>query len=151
MLSCTSSYMEVVSVNCKSVSNCLFSFFIPCDIFLLISCSFSPPSGRYQAGVAAFNNSVYAAGGCDSWNCLNSVEVYDPITNAWRFATSMTTPRRGCGAEVFNGKLSYCTSSWPGRSFEWRTSFSLRDLMILKTCLFYHIKFLHAHSVELGV
>ena len=68
---------------------------------LLISSIFT---GRYQAGVAAFNNGVYAAGGCDSWNCLNSVEVYNPITNSWTFVAPMTTPRRGCGAEMFKGE-----------------------------------------------
>ena len=60
-------------------------------------------SGRYQAGVAAANGLVYAIGGCDSWNCLNSVEIYDPEINSWKFAPPMTTLRRGCGAAFFNG------------------------------------------------
>lgn len=60
--------------------------------------------GRYQAGVAALNGKVYAVGGCDSWNCLNSVEAYDPETNIWRFVAPINTPRRGCGAHVFKGK-----------------------------------------------
>ena len=36
---------------------------------------------RNQAGVCSFNNHIYVAGGTDSWNCLSSVEVYDPKTD----------------------------------------------------------------------
>ncbi|XP_076058163.1 influenza virus NS1A-binding protein-like [Oratosquilla oratoria] len=61
--------------------------------------------GRYQAGVAALDGKVYAVGGCDSWNCLNTVESYDPHTNIWKFAAPLATQRRGCGAAVLNGKL----------------------------------------------
>jgi len=67
--------------------------------------------GRYQAGVAALDGMVYAVGGCDSWNCLNTVEALDTnenvdtSENAWRFITPMATPRRGCGAAIFKGKL----------------------------------------------
>lgn len=61
--------------------------------------------GRYQAGVAAYNNMVYAIGGCDAWNCLNSVEVYDPSKNSWAIAKPIITARRGCGVAVFNNKL----------------------------------------------
>lgn len=58
--------------------------------------------------MASLEDQVYAVGGCDSWNCLNSVEVYDPKLDAWRFTTPMTTPRRGCGAEVFKGEVDKC-------------------------------------------
>ncbi|KAF2892512.1 hypothetical protein ILUMI_13656 [Ignelater luminosus] len=61
--------------------------------------------GRYQAGVIAYNNMVYAIGGCDAWNCLNSVEVYDPVTNVWNVSKPIITARRGCGVTVFNKKL----------------------------------------------
>ena len=46
---------------------------------------------------------VFAVGGCDAWNCLNSVEVYDPSTDAWSYSKNMITARRGCGLAVFNG------------------------------------------------
>lgn len=48
---------------------------------------------------------VFAAGGCDAWNCLSSVEVYDPQTDEWTYAKGMITARRGCGLAVFKGSL----------------------------------------------
>jgi hypothetical protein len=48
---------------------------------------------------------VFAAGGCDAWNCLSSVEVYDPQTDEWTYAKGMITARRGCGLAVFKGKF----------------------------------------------
>lgn len=60
--------------------------------------------GRYQAGVCAFNGLIYAAGGCSAWNCLNTVECYDPRTDTWTYIKPLVTARRGCGLIVFNGK-----------------------------------------------
>jgi influenza virus NS1A-binding protein len=48
---------------------------------------------------------VFAAGGCDAWNCLSSVEVYDPQTDEWTYAKGMITARRGSGLAVFKGSL----------------------------------------------
>lgn len=62
-------------------------------------------TGRYQAGVAAFKNKIWAAGGSDAWNCLSSVETYDPDTDKWTYSSSLLTPRRGCGLAEFNGRL----------------------------------------------
>lgn len=61
--------------------------------------------GRYQAGVCAFNGLIYAAGGCSAWNCLNTVECYDPRTDTWTYFKPLVTARRGCGLIVFNGRL----------------------------------------------
>ena len=36
---------------------------------------------RNQAGCCSHNNHIYVAGGTDSWNCLSTVEVYDPKTD----------------------------------------------------------------------
>jgi influenza virus NS1A-binding protein len=55
--------------------------------------------------VAAFNKLVYAIGGCDAWNCLNSVEVYNPEENTWTATKPIITARRGCGVIEFDGKL----------------------------------------------
>jgi influenza virus NS1A-binding protein len=62
-------------------------------------------SGRYQAGVCSMDGLVFAAGGCDAWNCLSSVEVYDPQTDDWTYAKGMITARRGCGLAVFKGMV----------------------------------------------
>ncbi|KAJ8925469.1 hypothetical protein NQ315_009303 [Exocentrus adspersus] len=61
--------------------------------------------GRYQAGVAAYNKLVYAIGGCDAWNCLTSVEVYNAEQDVWQPSKPIITARRGCGVAVFNNKL----------------------------------------------
>lgn len=61
--------------------------------------------GRNQAGVCALRGKVVAVGGCDAWNCLNSMEIYDPETNLWIMGPPMTATRRGCGVAVFKGKL----------------------------------------------
>lgn len=63
--------------------------------------------GRYQAGVGAMNGYVYAVGGCDSWNCLSSVEKYDPATNTWSVVSSLNTARRGCGVAVYDGMQKF--------------------------------------------
>jgi influenza virus NS1A-binding protein len=62
-------------------------------------------SGRFQAAVTSFQGKIWAVGGCDGWNPLNSVEVYDPTTNTWKVGPPLTTPRRGCGLAVRNGNL----------------------------------------------
>lgn len=62
--------------------------------------------GRNQAGVCAMNGKVYVVGGCDAWNCLNTVECYDPETNSWSFIKPIITPRRGCGLTHFKGLYS---------------------------------------------
>ncbi|KIH49706.1 kelch repeat protein, partial [Ancylostoma duodenale] len=55
---------------------------------------------RYQAGVIAWRGLVVACGGCDRWNCMDSVEAYDPKTNTWRMLSKMRTARRGCAVAV---------------------------------------------------
>lgn len=51
------------------------------------------------------NGKVYVVGGCDTWNCLNTVECYDPETNSWSFIKPIITPRRGCGLAHIKGLL----------------------------------------------
>ena len=60
---------------------------------------------RYQTGVASFKEKIYAVGGSDAWNCLGTVEVYEPERGEWSFSASLLTPRRGCGLAEFNRKL----------------------------------------------
>jgi len=50
------------------------------------------------------NGKVYVVGGCDTWNCLNTVECYDPETNSWSFIKPIITPRRGCGLAHIKGQ-----------------------------------------------
>lgn len=61
--------------------------------------------GRYQAAVTTRNGKLYAVGGCDAWNCLSSVEVYDPETGVWDFLPAMNTARRGCGVTLYQSEI----------------------------------------------
>ncbi|KRX89002.1 Influenza virus NS1A-binding -like protein [Trichinella pseudospiralis] len=58
-------------------------------------------AGRAEAGCAVYNGKIYVIGGCDGWEKLNTVEVYDPTSNKWTMIAPMTTPRRACGAALF--------------------------------------------------
>lgn len=51
------------------------------------------------------NGKVYVVGGCDTWNCLNTVECYDPETDSWSFIKPIITPRRGCGLAHIKGTI----------------------------------------------
>lgn len=62
-------------------------------------------TGRYQAAVTTRQGKLYAVGGCDAWNCLNTVEVYDPETGAWDFLPPMNTARRGCGVTLYQSNF----------------------------------------------
>lgn len=60
--------------------------------------------GRFQAAVACFQGQIWAVGGCDGWNPLNSVEVYDPTMNVWKMGPALNAPRRGGGLAVRKGR-----------------------------------------------
>ena len=60
-------------------------------------------TGRYQTGVAVLNGVMYAVGGCDSWTCVNSVEMFE--NGSWQLIEPLNTARRGCGVAAFNGKI----------------------------------------------
>lgn len=59
--------------------------------------------GRSQAAVCSHKGLLYAFGGTDSWNCYNTVEVYDRQMNVWRFVASMSQARRGAAAVNYRG------------------------------------------------
>lgn len=46
---------------------------------------------------------MYVAGGAESWNCLNSVERYNPENNTWTLIAPMNVARRGAGIAVHAG------------------------------------------------
>lgn len=47
---------------------------------------------------------MYVAGGAESWNCLNSVERYNPENNTWTLVAPMNVARRGAGIAVHAGE-----------------------------------------------
>lgn len=60
--------------------------------------------GRHQAAVCELDGFMYAIGGAESWNCLNSVERYNPDNNTWTLIAPMNVARRGAGVTVYEGK-----------------------------------------------
>ena len=46
---------------------------------------------------------IYAVGGCDSWTCLNSAEMF--YNDCWQLIAPLHTARRGCGVATFDGKV----------------------------------------------
>ena len=65
------------------------------------------PTVRCCMAIGVVNGKIYVAGGYDGTSAsLNSVEVYDPSSNAWTTGlASMPTTRRDLTAGVVNGIL----------------------------------------------
>lgn len=61
-------------------------------------------SGRHQAAVCELDGFMYAIGGAESWNCLNTVERYNPENNTWTLIGSMNVARRGAAVAVHAGE-----------------------------------------------
>ncbi|KAE9545636.1 hypothetical protein AGLY_001179 [Aphis glycines] len=68
---------------------------------------------RKDFGVGTLDNCVYAIGGRDGENRLNSVEVFDINTNKWQMVTSMFTKRSHHGVGVLNNLL-YAVGGYDG-------------------------------------
>ena len=67
--------------------------------------------------MCVLNDLIYAVGGCDSWNCLNTVEVYDASTNTWESVCPMNSCRRGAGVVAFMGEwLLHCFLVFPKKN-----------------------------------
>ncbi|XP_029344706.1 ring canal kelch homolog isoform X1 [Acyrthosiphon pisum] len=61
--------------------------------------------GRTNLGVGVLNNCVYAVGGHDGVNGLNSAEVFDVSIQEWRMVSSMSSKRFCVGVGVLNNLL----------------------------------------------
>ncbi|XP_003247935.1 ring canal kelch homolog [Acyrthosiphon pisum] len=70
---------------------------------------------RGLLGVGVIDNCVYAVGGFDGESCLNSVEVFDSVTQKWRMVSSMSTRRSSVGIGVLNNLL-YAVGGYSGYS-----------------------------------
>lgn len=60
---------------------------------------------RRHVAVASLNGYVYAIGGHDGLQHLNSVECFDPVSNQWCEVAAMKTYRRGMSAGVLEGVI----------------------------------------------
>jgi len=69
--------------------------------------------GRSQVAVCALEDGrIVAAGGCDAWNCTNTVEIYDPTESKWNLLEPpLAVARRGAGVALFKSKcFVFCNS-----------------------------------------
>lgn len=65
-------------------------------------------------GVCALNNCIYAMGGYDGTDQLNSTERYDVESDTWSFVAPMRYRRSALGVTVYQGKI-YVLGGWgPG-------------------------------------
>ena len=55
--------------------------------------------------VAVLDGKLYAVGGFNGDDFLNSVERHDPATNAWEAVAPLTLARFGAGVAALEGKL----------------------------------------------
>ncbi|XP_003248840.2 ring canal kelch homolog [Acyrthosiphon pisum] len=60
---------------------------------------------RKQLGVGVLDDCIYAVGGGDYNNPLNSVEVFDVSIQKWTLVASMSTERYDLGVGVLNNRL----------------------------------------------
>jgi N-acetylneuraminic acid mutarotase len=73
------------------------------------------PYGIAEFGICAIGNEIYVIGGCNSLqgedetiypgNKLNSVLVYDTLSDSWSFKTPLPTPRISLALGVVDGKI----------------------------------------------
>jgi N-acetylneuraminic acid mutarotase len=65
------------------------------------------PTARIGLAAGVINGRLYAVGGCCDYNfnVLNTVEAYNPSTNAWATKASMPTAREDLAAGVVKGRL----------------------------------------------
>lgn len=75
---------------------------------------------RIGVGVAVLNRLLYAIGGFDGTNRLNSAECYYPERNEWRMITPMNSIRSGAGGPGDGGVVSG-RGAWPQRKGAWLT------------------------------
>lgn len=71
--------------------------------------TFSVSSGL---GVCVLHNCIYAAGGYDGQDQLNSVERYDVETETWTFVAPMKHRRSALGITVHQGRIYVLGKAW---------------------------------------
>lgn len=78
------------------------------------------PTERYYFGVAVVNGNLYAIGGTNyRSDCVNTTEMYDPVTNTWHTKALMPTPRYDFGIAVVDNKIYAIGGNIPGSYSGW--------------------------------
>lgn len=72
------------------------------------------PAVHLCLGVCVLHNRIYAAGGYDGQDQLNSVERYDVETETWTFVAPMKHRRSALGITAHQGRI-YVLGEAPGR------------------------------------
>lgn len=88
-------FKNETKIRIKSLENCSWSCVHEVICFL----------GRHQAAVCELDGFMYAIGGAESWNCLNTVERYNPDNNTWTLVAPMNVARRGAAVAVYAGEF----------------------------------------------
>ena len=57
-------------------------------------------SPRAWAAIVVYKENIFAIGGFDGANRLNTVEMYDAVKNVWMNVEGLNVSRAGCGAAV---------------------------------------------------
>eukprot|EP00102_Acyrthosiphon_pisum_P025126 XP_016662336.1 PREDICTED: ring canal kelch homolog isoform X3 [Acyrthosiphon pisum] len=73
---------------------------------------------RDRLGVGVLDDCIYAVGGGNHKNSLNSVEVFDVSIQKWRLVASMSTERYGLGVGVLNNRLYAVGGSGNGKTLK---------------------------------
>ncbi|XP_060870643.1 ring canal kelch homolog [Metopolophium dirhodum] len=69
---------------------------------------------RHGLGVGVLDDCIYAVGGRDGTNLLNSVEKFDGIIQKWQMVSSMSIQRSSVGVGVLNKRL-YTVGGYSGK------------------------------------
>ena len=70
-------------------------------------------SRRRHVGVAYLDGKLYAVGGHDGHQHLNSVECFDPRQKVWQYVQPMKTLRRGIAVGAIGGPMYAVGESQP--------------------------------------
>ena len=97
---------ELLTKNINTGINVITTKFNATEFIYFINI-FKWHSGRFQAAVTSYQGQIWVVGGCDAWNPLRTVEIYDPTSNTWTNGPTLSTPRRGCGLAVRKGNGNY--------------------------------------------
>ena len=71
---------------------------------------------RRNAAAIAVKDKIYVVGGYNGSTALNSVEIYDPLTNQWTFAEPMHV-KRSSAAITHSDGVVFVVGGYTGSSF----------------------------------
>ncbi|XP_062515236.1 kelch-like protein diablo [Corticium candelabrum] len=71
-------------------------------------------TARCSMGICIHDGDIFAVGGYNRLDCLNTMEIYDHESNSWSVASQMGSRRGRCAAASVNGKI-YCFGGSDGQ------------------------------------